>query len=897
MAVLTDPKILKKLETLCAVYSELRYAVVAAISLDIALTREHLRSTADVDEQLSWSPAAEGHQWGAHKLNAWFRGHVTVPEAAAGEKVFLRARTGAPESLLFIDARAAGVFDVNHPVRLVTTDGVAGHQLMVHLEAYAGHNFPGTQPFESLGLLNDAGIKVVENGRTLGTAELVIEREDVSRFVFALLVLHQLAAALDEHSLRRGRITAALDEVQRIVFAKPDEAGEDLWRPALAEAMAVMRPLLESRNGPTAATIGVIGHSHIDTAWLWEIKETWRKCARTFSSVLSLMQQYAEFKFTQSAPYHVETVRRNYPELFERIKQRVAEGRWEINGAMWIEPDCNIPSGESLVRQCLFGQRSTRELFGRTSDTLWQPDVFGYSAALPQILKQSGVSYFCTTKLGWNDTNKFPYDTFHWQGLDGTSVLSHFNTIHCTPDPKTLIEQWNGVQHPDVQDRRLMAFGYGDGGGGPTAEMIELARLTADVEGCPKAEYRTITEFMDGVRDDLSSRLPTWVGELYLELHRGTLTSIASLKRWNRRCEFALRDAELLATHAALSGQFYPHARLRETWKLLLLNQFHDILPGSAIAEVNDEANVTFAACYDQATDLSRIAAATLAPAGEKPGMLVLNSLSWIRNDEVELTDLPEGIVPTGDGVITQTLADVAGVVKTLAVGLALPPLGYRVLPLAAAGPAGPSRFIVDRDTIKTPFACVTLHADGPITSYIDSASGRELVRPGDAFNRLLVGEDVPDAWDNWDIDRDQARKLRAKVQLVRREVIADGPLQLRLRSHYRFGRGSTLTQDTVFHSTTPRVDFDTVVDWHEKYQLLKASFGVAVHAETARHEVQFGHVHRPTHDNTSWDRARFDVCAHKWTDLSETRFGVAFLNDSKYGCTVKQGQYRLTLI
>jgi alpha-mannosidase len=900
--MLLDAKIPKKITILETTYSALRYAVVAPVEMELAETLEHYRGIPPSDAGLPWSKVAAGDRWGDSWMTAWLRGNVEIPMSLDGQTVFLRASTGAGESLLLIDGEHRGVFDPNHPVRLLALHAAAGAIHEIHLEAYSGHTFPGTQPFDeplvvSGGAAQDSGIAIGKGARAFGKVELVVERPDVSAFVFELRALRQLAEGLDESSLRRGKILAAAQAIFTAVYAKPEEVEEDVWRAGLAEARKVLRPLLELKNGPTTPKFGIVGHSHIDTAWLWPIAETHRKLARTFSSVLSLMDQYPDFKFTSSAAYHADILRELYPHIFARVQQRVKEGRWEINGAMWIEPDCNIPSGESFVRQCLVGQRATREMFGVTSDTLWQPDVFGYSAALPQILRGSGVEFFCTTKLGWNDTNKFPYDTFVWKGMDGSSVISHFNRIHCWPDPETLIQAWKEVQHNDVQDRRLITFGYGDGGGGPMAEMIEMGRLSQDLEGSPKAEYTSISEFMTGVRDEIPN-LPTWTGELYLELHRGTLTSIAPIKRGNRKCEFALRDAELAATIAVLKhGAAYPAAELLAQWKKVLLNQFHDILPGSSIARVNDEAIALFAECLAQTQALGDRALDTLA-GGSGDGVLMANSLSWERGGEIELTGLPKGSQPSVAGLIAQEFEDLDGAQKLAVTGLTLPPLGYRVAPLEPlAAASGKTPFVVTEDAVETPFAKVKFDDFGRIISFFDLASRRELVSEGGAFNTFLMGEDVPAAWDNWDIDRDQRLKLAPQTDLVERAVISEGPLQLRIRQKYQIGAQSVLTQDIVFHASSARVDFDTVVDWKEKYQFLKVGFALELHADTARHEIQFGHVTRNAHDNTSQDRAQFDVCAHKWTDISENGFGVTFLNDCKYACTIKDGEYRLSLL
>ena len=779
------------------------------------------------------------------------------------------------------------MFDGNHPYRCLTLAGESGRSYHLAFEAYAGHSFPGTQPYESRP-------PVPDNGQTFGGIEIALEREDVTAFCFDLRVLRQLAQALDENSLRRGRITAVLARVFEVVPAAPAEVPEDQWRAALVAARDLMRPLLETPNGPTTPEFGLLGHSHIDTAWLWPLAETWRKCARTFSSMCNLMEQYPETTFLQSAPCHTDVLRSQYPGIFAKVQRLVKEGRWEPNGAMWVEPDCNLVSGESFVRQLLVGQRATREMFGYTSDTLWLPDVFGYSAALPQILRQAGVEFFVTTKIGWNDTTRFPFDTFEWRGLDGTAVVSHFNQIQGWPDPAALLDRWRWVQHKDSQDRFLYCYGWGDGGGGPTAEQMEVARRVGDLEGCPRAKHTTVTEFMRGVRDDMGD-LPVYRGELYLEFHRGTLTSIAGVKRGNRKGELAMRDAEFLCALATLRGAPYPREEFTDLWKRLLTNQFHDILPGSSIAEVNDEAVADFAAIIEEATGLGCEA---LDEGGfrddDEDSILAINTLGWERTAPVAVAGVP-GKRPAGRP--GQRVADVFGGELLLVGGVALPALGGATVPLEDGEPEpAASPFAVDGDQITTPHAEIRFGIEGEIVSFLDLASGRELVREDGALNLLLIGEDVPQQYDNWDIDEDQRRKLSASATFVSREVVADGPLQLRLRNRYEFGQ-SVLRQDMVFHAHTPRVDFETVVDWREKHQLLKVAFELDILADFARHEIQYGFVERPTHRSYAQDRARFEVCAHKWTDLSETNFGVALLNDCKYGVDVLDGDVRLSLL
>jgi alpha-mannosidase len=891
-----DSKIPGKLDAVVRRYTALCFESLQKVPVELAETKEHFRGVPK-GQDMDWQRVRAGDSWGSAWTTGWFRGRVRLPAVCHGRRLYLRAATGAPEALLIVDGEHRGVFDPNHVVIMMAAAGNSRRTYEIAIEAHAGHPCIGTQPDED----NSAA----DFQRTFDCVEVLLQREDVVGFVFDLQSLLQLAGALDESSLRRGRILAALGQVWQAIDAMPAEVPEDSWRPRLSAARRIMQPLLAARNGDTTPFMGIVGHSHIDTAWLWTIAETERKCARTFSSVLNLMEQYPEFRFLQSAPYHADIMRREYPGIFRRIQAAVAAGHWEPNGAMWVEPDCNIPSGEAFVRQLLLGQQFTREHFGYTADAFWQPDVFGYSAALPQILKKAGVDYFLTTKISWNDTTRFPYDTFRWQGIDGTEILSHFNKIHCFPDPKTLIDQWQDMQHKETADRRLSAIGYGDGGGGPQYEMLEFARRVQDLEGCPKSDYVTVTDFMKGIESRMQepgASLPEWVGELYLELHRGTLTSIAEIKRLNRRGEEALHDAEFLWSLAALSGKRrYPARQLRDLWASFLVNQFHDILPGSSIPEVNDQAIEEMGATVSVVGELAQQALGVLAGTRRKSAdaaLLIANTLGWPRNGEFQLpaAALPAGHVPSGEGVSSQRITGITGEERIAIQGVNLCALGTTHLPLRKGRAGGLSPFKVGDRTVDTPLLRARFDAAGRITSLLHKDSGRQLVAAGGALNTLWLGEDVPAAWDNWDIDYDQQFKMEAQTRLLSRQVV-QGPLQLRIRHEVAIGADSRLTQDVVFHATSAQIDFETVVDWHEKHRLLKAGFDLDVHADTARHEIQFGHVTRPTHSNRPADRAQFEVVNHRWTDLSETRFGVALLNDGKYGISVDGAEARLSLL
>ena len=895
--MITDPKIVQKLEQIWRRYMALRYRTVAEVSCEVAETREHFRN--EPDGELKWKKAKRSVKWGGSWITAWFRGDATVPTECAGERVLLQSASHGAENGLqgvetrvLVDGVSRGLFSRNHSAVMLTAKAKAGAKHHIAVEAYSGHDRPPCNP-------GGQYIQVPRKAHTFEGLYLVLEREVVSGFVYDLRVLLDLVDRLDANSLRRAKIVRALSRVFAAVDAIPAEREEEHWTEGLAEARRIMRPLMETPNGPTTPFYGIIGNSHIDTAWLWPLAESWRKCSRTFSSVLSLMERYPEFLFVQPAACHAEMTERLYPEIFERVREKVREGRWEPNGGTWVEPDGNIPSGEAFVRQFLVGQGATRRMFGYTSDTMWMPDTFGYSAALPQIMRGCGIEFFCTQKISWNDTTVFPHDSFHWRGIDGSEVLAHFNTTYVIPPTvPQLIDHWNRVPDKDVQDRRLGAFGYGDGGGGPTVEMLESARRLRDIEGCPRAEYMTVSEFMTRLRDDIGYDLPTWDGEIYLELHRGTLTSIAKIKRGNRKLEFALRDAEMMGAIAALRGAEYPVDTLLEIWKDLLTHQFHDILPGSSIPIVNDQA---FEMYERRIAEAREIAADGLkhvvgAPRGQAKALALFNALSWRRDGEIAIDDAPEGARP--EGVTHQWVAAPDGAKRLIVAGAELPALGSAILPLGSAAEAGTeSPFVVSGDRVETPHARVRFDKAGRIVSLIDKVSGREVVKPGGVVNCLLSGEDVPHNYDNWDIDRSQRLKRRAEDRLVASEVVAEGPLQLRIRRRYEIGFGSALVQDVVFHAESPQIDFETVVDWNEKHMLLQAGFDFDVLASSARSEIQFGHVERPTHENQADDWARFETCAHKWTDVSDNGFGVAILNDCKYGVGAVGGRLTLSLL
>ncbi|MCF6284928.1 MAG: hypothetical protein L3K26_07045, partial [Candidatus Hydrogenedentes bacterium] len=893
------PKIIKKLGLRIEKLKQWRYVPVADVALEMASTIEHFRKP---PVSLHFEPAPIGCAWGTHWNTTWFRGHFEVPRICKGKRVFYR-HVSHTDKLLWLDGSAFAGMNHAHEEVLIHRSARGGESHEIYVEAYTGHPIPGMSPHED-GMYThqfterDPG---VEPPLPLEASALLYERESVAALYYDADVLFRTACMLDENSLRRAHILAALNEALNRIPMQWTEASE--LESAAALARKRLAPLLATKNGPTTPTVGIVGHCHIDIGWLWPVQESIRKAAKSFSTILNLMDDYPEFRFQQSQPWLYDVIETHYPELLAKIKKRVKEGRWEPNGGMWVEADCNVTGGESLVRQFLEGRKKTKALFGYTGDTLWLPDVFGYSAALPQILRQCGIKNFVTSKINWSDTNRFPYDTFDWEGIDGSSIFTHyinsmaeFMGYNAPVSPEASQHVWNRVQHKEVQEATLSSVGWGDGGGGPSREMCENAVRMKNLEGCPKTEWVNVSKFLEGLQKTDVSR-PRWVGELYLELHRGTYTTQSRTKRYNRKLELLLREVELYASMALAYGAVYPAERLETHWRTLLTNQFHDIIPGTSIRRVYEVAEAEYAAME---TDLLRlrqealvVLGAQIHPDTENRGHLVANALSWTREDILVLPGDGAAGACDGEGhalVCQETEEGLAVLVNTGS--LSVSPIALRERSGTAESP-----FSYSVKAPETPFYSIAFDRAGFIAQLYDKDAGRDVVAEGKTLNQFYTAEDRPLFWDAWDIDRFYRDHVMPVETMTSRELIADGPLFLTIRSTWSVGRASTLTQDMVVYAHTRRIDFITRLDWQEERTLLKVGFGVDVHSAQIRSEIQFGHVLRNTHENTSWDQAQFESCAHKWVDVSEGDYGVALLNDCKYGYDTLDEQLSLTLM
>ena len=871
--MLTDSSMkqtIQKLERLCdTLYQQIFRPVGTARVLSLYETRTPLHAP---PEAALFTPP--GQRWGGEGVYGWFHLTYTVPDELAEQALYLMPEMRYYEATLWVNGRihsnyAAKFVEAshgNHWCNRFTERAQKGETYDFMLECYAWHDVPGNHPLSEE--------RLPDYTWETGNATVMVRDEQFTDFLFDLRTLLSLRAALPETDFRRAEVENALYHAHLVLCYDP--AHDRAFRDGLTAAAPLLREQLEKKNGSTAPFIGLIGHSHMDTAWLWPMTETEKKCARTYAGVLNLMEEYPEYRFIQSSAFHSDWIRRHYPELFERIRQRVAEGRYEPNGGVWMECDCNLTGGETMIRQFLWGQRFTRQYFGYTSDCFWLPDTFGYSSAIPQIMKGCGVRYFLTTKMSWNDTNSFPLTTFLWQGIDGTRVLTHLNRTHQGPSPEMYEKETTGnegIREKRVANRRLFSFGKGDGGGGPEFEMLEMARRLGDLQGVARSAYTTVSDFMHDLEADLECP-SVWADELYLELHRGTLTNQHEIKHNNRFCEIALHNLELaIVLRAVTNGTVADITPVQPLMNQLLVHQFHDLLPGTCIHSAHEEAR---AAISDTITRAETLLRETFRdPVGQ---LVLFNSIAFTRSDTLHLP----GPCSFAEG-IHQSYTDINGQVCTAVAGITLAPLSSMALSPIQTPPGpeaeAPVPFTFEGDVLTTPFARIRFSPEGAISSMIDLRTGRELVG-NMPFNTFLLAEDVPAQWDNWDIDADTEEKFHPAGTLLSRETVSVGPVECRIRSVWQLTERTRITQDMIFDARSPLITFDTCMDWQEDHRFLKAAFDTTLLADGVRNEIQFGSLRRSNHRSTTFEKARFEVCNHKYSDLSENNYGIALLND-----------------
>lgn len=882
-------KIIGKMNVLAKVLEPHIFDSKDEIDFKAYKTEESLYSCPDSS---LFSEIKRGDSWYGKNSYLWLSTTYTVPDFLDGKDIFIKPHIGGYEGLLFVNGHANGTFATkivytehgNHYCSMIKSNVKAGEKIRITIEYYGGHDNPGCNP------LSDDSIKnynFLYNG-----AEICTKNHEISDFYFDLVTVTELAETLPHDSFMRGKAVNALYNVHKRVYYMENDATEYEFMDGIRKASPYLKEVLSIKSSEEEPQVGLIGHSHMDTAWLWHVGETKKKVARTYSNALNLMDQYPEYMFFQSSALHSDFIRENYPELFERIKEKVKEGRYEPNGGVWVECDCNITSGESMIRQFLWGQRFTRKYFGYTSDCFWLPDTFGYSAAIPQIMAGCDVKYFLTTKIDWNDTNKFPYDTFYWEGIDGTKVFTHFNRTHIFPDAKNIYDiTRNGIKQKSVSNKRLCSYGFGDGGGGPQFEMIELARRVKDLAEIGKSKHETVSEFMSNL-EKTALNPNVYSGELYLELHRGTLTNQHTIKRNNRKSELILRNLEMLTVNEAVKNNIpSSEENISKYYRVLLQNQFHDILPGTAINRAHEESRKeTWKLISDASKDIENIVSSD-----DENLITLTNTLSFDRTDPIFIKNTDSDTVLDAD-CLQQRYKDLDGNSVLIVTGLKIPALSSVTIKLKKQKIEDNCKISFNDDIIETEFLKAEFEPNGTISSLVDKRASREVRGTGYPINTFIMAEDMPYAWDNWDIDADLQDKFKDVSNLISREVVSSGEAALIIRSEYKISEKSTVKQDMIFFNDIPIIYFDTAIDWQDNHRFLKTTFDVNVRSNFAKNEIQFGYLERPTTRNNSLEQAKFEVVNHKYTDLSETRYGVSVLNDCKYGISVEGGNIRLSL-
>ncbi len=878
---------------------EAKFLIADSVDTGDFLFRDGQYSIEEKDSG-EWFPfKANKDYWGYKECYCWFKQNIIIPESFKGQHVIYNITPYScrgwnnevnPQFIIYVNGKVIQGADSNHRYVTLTPCAEGGEELEICISAYS-------DDWEWRGEIQ------------LG-AQLQVFDDIAYDTYFDIITPLKVAKYKGEDSDARVNILKALNEACNILDI--DTNDRELFHESCFEASKYLDENLYGKF--EEATAWCVGHTHIDVAWLWRLRQTRDKACRSFSTVLKYMDEFPEYKFMSSQAQLYDYVKQDYPEVYERIKQKIKDGQWEPEGSMWVEADTNVASGEALVRQFMVGKRFFRDEFGVDNKVMWLPDVFGYSAAIPQLIKKCGMKYFMTTKISWNEYNKFPYDTFKWRGIDGTEVLSHFPpSCHVTVDerqnwqstynaklrPLYILGGYKRYSQKDLGKDFLCSYGFGDGGGGPTVEMLQYGRRMAKgIEGCPVVKQAHSLEFFEDLDKKVSKnkRLPVWCGELYLEFHRGTLTSQARNKKYNRKSECLYHDVETLSAIANKEiGLSYPREKLLENWKLILLNQFHDILPGSSIKEVYEDSKIDYENVLKAGCEMAGDAQGALVSNInlEEKSIVVFNTTGFNRKDAV-ICDIPcenefaifdkEGnevaYQKTYDGKIV-FIADVCA-------------KGYSSFAVKAIAPKKVEDINATIKNAETPFFSVEFNNEGNIAKLIHKKSGRSVAPDGETVGKVIAYQDRPhnhEAWDikcyfdekSWDLDFKNA------------EIIEQGAVRAVYKVERTF-RKSTFTEFYCIYNDLERIDVDYEADWHEDHVVLKADYPVDVNATKATFDIQFGNVERSTTTNTTWEFAQFEESMHKWVDLSDNSFGLSILNDCKYGCDVKHGRIRPTL-
>ncbi|NQT60783.1 MAG: alpha-mannosidase [Bacteroidetes bacterium] len=804
-----------------------------------------------------------GDSWGGLFDCGWFRFRGIVPNPGREQEVVL---------LIDINGELCIVDNDGIPVRgLTTKSSVFDYSLGEPVKRV--YRLPECfKPGAAFEIWADAGAndlfgELQSQGR-IAEAHTALCHRNIRDLYYDLEVCTDALTVLDKATARYASLRNALIKVSEIIMS---HAGFTDY--SVEKARKLLKNEMEKRGGDSSLSISAVGHSHLDLAWLWPIRETIRKGARTFSTALELIEKYPDYVYGASQPQLFLWMKEYYPELYTKIKEKVIEGRIELQGAMWVEADTNLTGGESLVRQVLYGKRFFREEFSRDAAYVWLPDVFGYSAAMPQILKKSGVNYFFTQKLSWNRINKFPHHSFVWQGIDSSTVLTHMfpeDTYNSPAAPRSAAAIEKNYLDKGISGTALMVYGIGNGGGGPGAEHLERLLRIKNFAGLSPVKQERVDDFIKKWELD-STEFCKWKGELFLEFHHGTYTSQGRSKKWNRVIEMALREAEILSSLAfAEAASSYPSEDLLETWREVMLYQFHDIIPGSSIKRVYDESLARYEILHEKILSIIERAALALSSKIDsseiKSPVLVFNVLPWSR-----------------DSIITW---------EGQQFNVNLPAMGYAVIDGSQRESIDISDMRADRDTLENDLLKICFQEDGSIRSIIDKELDEELIPSGEAANRFSIYNDLGDPWDFAQNYRSQTADA---PDLIHTTAQVEGFCASVIHK-YHYGKSHIIQRIEIVHGSR-QINFHTEIDWNSPGVMVKTSFPLTVEADYADCEIQFGNVKRPTHDNTSWDLAKDEIPSQKWVDISCRNYGVALLNNGKYGYRVKDSVLELTLL
>lgn len=821
---------------------------------------------------------------------AFLKVSTKMPAELQKEEVWIELATSA-EMIIKVNGKWAGGIDPNRHRMLISPYVGPDGKADIEIEGYNRSKPDDERNPQSLAL---RGCRQVFSGVRF----LVVDHEIEAAMYDVNILVETMESEYVNEDVRQ-LIKNELDKALNLVDY--EETDEEVYLQSVRLLRKSLKEnVFDNKTFNGNGKVALVAHSHLDLAYYWKRMHTIQKNARTCLIQLRLMDKYPEYKYSHTQAYTYETLEKYYPEIFEELRERVKEGRFEIVGAMYVEPDCNIPTAEALVRQCLYGQHYFRSRFGITVDNCWLPDVFGNSWILPQILKKSGVNYFVSNKMStWNDTNKFPHNNFIWKGIDGTEVYAcvpptHFITWNT---PEQIIENWETFQDKDACDETLNMYGYGDGGSGATEQMIEYARRLNDVPGLPETRVIRGDEFLKENLEN-NAELSVWDGELYLEMHRGTFTTKGILKKKNRKLELLLRDTELLCTLASLQGFEYPHEKITECWKKLLINQFHDILPGTHIPPVTlyalkdyDEIEKQLNEIIEAATNYLNLSKSS---ASENKKYNVVNTLAWKVNGPVFI----KGEFEEGSG-IKEAVSQVGTSRGEKGIWFesdTLAPVSVKTFDVERTLQKSEKWFTFENNTLDTPFYKAVFETDGSISSLIYKELDREIVKKGKKINKLKIYRDNPGMYDAWDIlpnYKDREEKLETISSL---SIESFGDVFVSFLVKYKT-KESAWTQRIRFFKNSERIEFENDVDWNETNRMAKVEFDLDLLSRYIKCDTSAGAITRETHKNTTWQKSRFEVCHHKWADMSEADFGVALLNDGKYGMSAEENIMALTLL